>query len=97
MRRHFRGLDPELWRVWNECFVLEDPDHPTYKDRRYINLDAQPQDILCDRITEEEFNFINEYEMAKEVWDVLSKVNEGVPLRREAGMDVFRNKFYNFN
>lgn len=47
-------------------------------------------------MTKDEFGRIIELETAKEIWDVLSKVNEGISTRRETRMDVLRNKFNNF-
>lgn len=79
----------------SESFILEDVDNPTSEDRSNIKLDAQAQDILCDCMTREEFGHINEMETCKEVWDVLSKVNEGVSSRRDTRIDVLRNRFNN--
>ena len=68
----------------------------TDKEKKLIQLDAQAKDEIGGHLSQAQFLRYRKSETVKELWDVLEKINEGVPTQKEARIDTLQAKFNRF-
>src|SRR3990170_3092207 len=96
MKIRLRAIDDDMWNVVHIGFIVVIPQAPTDEEKKLIQLDAQAKDEIGDHLSRAQFLRYRRCETAKELWDVLKKINEGVPTQKEARIDTLRAKFNRF-
>jgi len=59
-------------------------------------MDAQAKDEIGGHLSCAQFLRYRQCETAKELWDILEKINEGISTQKEARIDTLRAKFNRF-
>jgi len=96
MKIRLRAIDDDMWNVVQNGFTVEVPQVPTDHEKRLIQLDAQAKDEIGGHLSRAQFLRYRQCESAKELWDILEKINEGVSTQKEARIDTLRAKFNRF-
>jgi hypothetical protein len=96
MKSHLRAIDEEMWNVVSNGLNFEIAQVPNDQERRLIQLDAQAKDEIGGHLSRTQFLCYCWCETAKELWDILEKINEGVSSQKEARIDTLRAKFNRF-
>ena len=77
-------------------FTVAIPQAPTDEEKKLIQMDAQAKDEISGHLNRAQFLCYRQCENAKELWDVLEKINEGVSSQKQARIDTLRAKFNQF-
>ena len=86
-----------MWNVVQVGFTVAIPQAPTDEEKKLIQMDAQAKDeIVGGHLSCAQFLHYRQCEIAKDLWDVLEKINEGVSTQKEARIDTLRAKFNQF-
>jgi hypothetical protein len=88
MKAYLTGLHPELWNI--VCVGFDDPEdleNLTLGDIRNIHRNAQATSALLSALSLEEYNKVIGLEIAKEIWDTLHIVHEGVSKVKKSKID----------
>ena len=89
MKAYLIGLHPEMWNI--VCVGFEDPidpKNPTPRDIRMIHRNAHATSALLSALSPEEYNKVIGLEIAKEIWDTLHLVHEGVNKVKKSKIDL---------
>nr|XP_040258676.1 uncharacterized protein LOC120975981 [Aegilops tauschii subsp. strangulata] len=96
MKIHLRAIDNEMWNVVQNGFFSRSPQVPTNHKKKLIQMDAQAKEEIGGHLSRAQFLRYHECETAKELWDILKKINEGVSTHKEAHIDTLCAKFIGF-
>jgi hypothetical protein len=96
MKIRLRAIDDDMWNVVQNGFTVEVPQVPTDHEKKLIQMDAQAKDEIGGHLSRAQFLRYRQCETAKELWDILKKINEGVSTQKEARIDTLRAKFNRF-
>ena len=96
MKIHLRAIDDDMWNVVHIRFTVVIPQAPIDEEKKLIQLDSQAKDEIGGHLSRAQFLRYRQCETAKELWDVLKKINEGVSTQKEARIDTLRAKFNRF-
>ena len=96
MRMHLEAIDNDLWYVVENGVPSVTPYLNVADVKRFKQLDSQAKNIICGHLSKGQYGRVSALEIAKLIWDRLSKVNEGVSTQRESRVDVLRNLFNRF-
>jgi hypothetical protein len=96
MKIRLRAIDDDMWNVVQNGFTVEVPQVPTDHEKKLIQMDAQAKDEIGGHLSRAQFLRYRQCETAKELWDILEKINEGVSTQKEARIDTLRAKFNRF-
>jgi len=96
MKIRLRAIDEEMWNVVSNGLNFEIAQVPNDQERRLIQLDAQAKDEIGGHLSRTQFLRYRRCETAKDLWDILEKINEGVSSQKEARVDTLRAKFNRF-
>ena len=80
-----------MWKIYIPLCTQSPP--PTPKDEANTRLNAQAKYIVCDRISRDIFIRSRNLAMAKEIWDAIRNVHEGVIIRTTAQTDMHHAMF----
>ena len=93
MRAYLIGLHPDIWEiVCNGFEPLVDPKNPTLEEMRIIHLNSQAASMLLSAVDGDEYNRVIEVDVAKQIWDALHLVHQGVDKVRKARIDLLMSK-----
>src|SRR3990170_6972422 len=84
MKIRLRAIDDDMWNVVHIGFTVLIPQAPTDEEQKLIQLDAQAKDEIGGHLSRAQFLRHRLCKTAKELWDVLEKINEGVSTQKEA-------------
>ena len=93
---HLEAIDNDLWYVVENGVPLVTPSLNATDVKRFKQLDSQSKNIICGHLSKGQYGRVSALEIAKLIWDRLSKVNEGVSTQRDSRVDVLRNLFNRF-
>ena len=96
MKIRLRAIDDDMWNVVQVGFTVAIPQAPTDEEKKLIQMDAQAKDEIGGHLSRAQFLRYRQCETAKELWDVLEKINEGVSTQKEARIDTLRAKLNRF-
>ena len=96
MKIRLRAINDDMWNVVHIGFTVVIPQAPTDEEKKLIQLDAQAKDEIGGHLSRAQFLRYLQCETAKELWDVLEKISEGVSTQKEARIDTLRAKFNRF-
>jgi hypothetical protein len=81
------GHNPSVWAL-----VLNglqgDPQDNVVEQLKRIQLNAQACDILFNSLCPKEFNKISCLESAKDIWDTVIEIHEGMDSVKESNLDI---------
>ena len=96
MRMHLEAIDNDLWYVVM-AGIPDVGEGVTPADvKRFAQLDSTAKNIICGHLTKGQYGRVSALNTAKQIWEWLSKVNEGVSSQRDSRVDVLRNLFNRF-
>ena len=78
MRMHLEAIDNDLWFVVRMGIPKVGEGVTAADVKRFAQLDSTAKNIICGHLTKGQYGRVSALETAKQVWDWLSKVNEGV-------------------
>ena len=78
MKIRLWAIDNDMWNVVQLGFTIEVPQAPTDLEKKLIQMDAQAKDEIGGHLSRAQLIRYRQYETAKDLWDVLEKINEGV-------------------
>ena len=96
MKILLRAIDDDMWHVVQHGYMIETPGYLTPWEKRLVQMDSQAKDEICGHLSRAQFLRYRGLEIAKEIWDILEKINEGVSTQKEARVDTLRAKFNRF-
>jgi hypothetical protein len=73
-----------MWNVVQFGLTIAITQAPTDEEKKLIQLDAQTKDEIGGHLNQAQFLLYCQCETAKELWDILEKINEGVSSQKEA-------------
>jgi hypothetical protein len=89
MKSYLYSISHEVWQVvCDGVDFLEDGEEPTLEQPRKIQCNAQAITILNSSVDKEEFNRVDGFEGAKDVWTTLRMAHEGSKPVRKAKIDM---------
>ena len=91
MHMHLEAIDNDLWYVVENGIPSVTPIINAADVKRFKHLDSQAKNIICGHLSKEWYGRVSALEIAKLIWDRLSKVNEGVSTQRDSRVDVLHN------
>ena len=78
MRMHLEAIDVDLWYVVKNGVPNAGEGVTTADVKKSVQLDSTAKNIICGHLTKGQYGRVSALEIAKLIWDRLSKVNEGV-------------------
>ena len=96
MRMHLEAIDNDLWYVVENGVPFVTPTINAADVKRFNQLDSQAKNIICGHLRKGQYGRVSALEIAKLIWDRLSKVNEGTSTQHDSCVDVLRNLFNRF-
>jgi hypothetical protein len=96
MRIRVQVISAELWQIVENGYTIQHLETPTPEDETNIQLNAQAKDIICDNITRGMFIRFRNLETAKQLWDAIKNIHEGIILRTESHTDMLHAMFASF-
>ena len=78
MMRNIISVDPAAWTVVKDGVHVEDLANPTEEEKKKQALDAQVRVLITNHVTPEQYHQVKNIASAKEVYDYLEKIGEGV-------------------
>ncbi|SPT19333.1 unnamed protein product [Triticum aestivum] len=102
MKMHILGHNPAIWAIvciglQGEFFDGREPNHEaTAEELKMLQYNAQTCDILFKGLCPEEFNKISRLENAKEIWDTLIDMHEGIDSIKESKLYVLESQLDKF-
>ena len=88
MMRNIMSIDPEAWSLIKHGVTLKDPADPTEDENKLQLLNKQAWVFITNHMTRELYDLVKNIATAKEVWDYLEKVGEGVSTQKDARVDT---------
>jgi hypothetical protein len=88
MKIRLRAIDDDMWNVVQFGLHVVVPQAPSDEEKKLIQLDAQAKDEIGGHLNRAQFLRYHQCETAKELWDILEKINEGVSSQKEARIDT---------
>ena len=82
MKICLRAIDDDMWNVVQFGFTVEIPQAPTDQDKKLIRMDAQAKDEIGGHLSRAQFLRYRQCETAKDLWDILEKINDGVSTQK---------------
>ena len=89
MKHHLTSIDPLIWPIVQDGFVVLDGTNPTHEELKKIHLNARATNSIFGSLSPDEYNRVSTLDSAKEVWDTLEEIHEGTPAVKETKIDVF--------
>ncbi|XP_073368094.1 uncharacterized protein [Aegilops tauschii subsp. strangulata] len=96
MKIRLHAIDDDMWDVVRFGLIAAVPQAPNDEEKKLIQLYAQAKDEIGGHLNRAQFLRYRQCETAKELWDVLEKIKEGVSTHKEARIDTLRAKFNRF-
>ena len=96
MMRNILSVDPEAWRIIKDGVVVLDKDSPTENEKKLLLLDKQVWVFIMNHMVRDQYERVKTIETAKELWDYMEKIGEGVSTQKDARIDTLRSKFHRF-
>ena len=96
MMRNILSVDPEAWRIIKDGVVVLDRDDPTDNEKKLLLLDKQVWVFITNHMVREQYERVKNIETAKELWEYMEKIGEGVSTQKYARIDTLRSKFHRF-
>ncbi|XP_073360357.1 uncharacterized protein [Aegilops tauschii subsp. strangulata] len=96
MKIRLRAIDDDMWNVVQYGFTVAVPQPPINEEKKLIQMDAQAKDEIGGHLSRAQFLRYRQCETAKDLWDVLEKINEGVSTQKEARIDTLRANLNRF-
>ena len=93
MKIHLRATDDDMWNLVQFGFTIAIPQAPADEEKKLIQMDAQAKDKIVGHLSHAQLLRYRQCETAKDLWDVLKNINEGVSTQKEAQIDTLRAKF----
>src|SRR3990170_2815228 len=90
MKIRLRAINDDMWNVVQFGFMIAIPEAPTDEEKKLIQMDAQAKDEIRGHLSRAQFLRYRQCETAKELWDVLEKINDGVSTQKEARIGTLR-------
>ena len=78
MMIRIRAIGDDMWNMVQFGLTIVAPQVPIDEEKKIIQLDAQAKDEISGHLNRAQFLCYRQCENAKELWDVLEKINEGV-------------------
>jgi hypothetical protein len=97
MKNYLYSISPEVWQV--VCKGVDFPDEdeqPTLDQLQKIHSNAQAISILTSSVDKEEFNRVDDLDVAKEVWTTLRMAHEGSKPMRKAKIEMLEGQLNRF-
>ena len=96
MRMHLEAIDNNLWYVVENGVPSVTPSVNAADVKRFKQINSQAKNIICGHLNKGQYGRVSALEIAKLIWDGLSKVKEGVSTQRDSRVDVLHNLFNRF-
>jgi hypothetical protein len=96
MRMHIEAIDNDLWFVVRTGVPKAGEGITPADVKKFAQLDSTAKNIICGHLTKGQYGRVSALGSAKDVWDWLSKVSDGVSSQRDSRIDVLRNLFNRF-
>jgi hypothetical protein len=97
MKNYLYSISPEVWKVI--CDGVEFPDEdeqPTMDQLQKIHCNAEAISVLTSSINKEEFNRVDSFDVAKDVWSTLWMAHEGSRSMRKAKVEMLEGQLNRF-
>jgi hypothetical protein len=97
MKNYLYSISPEVWQVVCDGvdFSYED-EQPTSDQHQKIHRNAQSISILTSSVDKEEFNHMDDLDVAKDVWTTLWMAHEGSKPVRKAEIEMLEGQLNRF-
>jgi hypothetical protein len=97
MKKYLYSISPEVWQViCDGVDFLDDDEQPTPDQLQKIHCNAQAISILTSSIDKEEFNRVDGFDVAKDVWTTLRMTHEGSKPVRKAKVEMLEGQLNHF-
>jgi hypothetical protein len=96
MKHHLTSIDPLIWPIVQDGFVVFDEANPTLEELKKIHLNARATNSIFGSLSPEEYNYVIAIDSAKEVWETLEKIHEGTSGVKETKIDVLTSQLESF-
>ena len=80
MQMHLIAIDPDVWDVVSTCYRIENIQTPSINDKMNIQNKVRTATAIFMGLQEHDFNRVSTMDSAKEIWDTLEQIYEGVTL-----------------
>jgi hypothetical protein len=98
MKNYLYSISSELCQViCDGVDFLNDDEKPTPDQLQKIHRNAQAISILTSSIDKQEFNHVDDLDVAKNVWTTLRMVHEGSNPVRKAKVEMLEGQLNHFN
>jgi hypothetical protein len=98
MKNYLYSISSELCQViCDGVDFLNDDEKPTPDQLQKIHRNAQAISILTSSIDKQEFNHVDDLDVAKNVWTTLRMVHEGSKPVRKAKVEMLEGQLNHFN
>src|SRR4051812_12369296 len=96
MMRNLTAINPAGWELVKYGVVIKDKKAITPDELKCMALDAEVRVFITNHHSAEKYLEVRNFASAKDVWDYLEKLGEGVSTQKDARIDTLRSKFYRF-
>ena len=67
MKMHLKSINPSIWHIVENGYVLQDSNNPTTEDDNNEQKNAQAANTIFSALSGDEFNRVEGLESAKEI------------------------------
>jgi hypothetical protein len=93
MKNYLYSISPEVWQVVCDCVDFLDNDEQPIPDQlQKIHRNTQSISILTSSIGKKEFNYVDDLNVAKDVWTSLQMAHEGSKPVRKAKVEILEGQ-----
>jgi hypothetical protein len=93
MKNYLYSILPEVWQVVCDCVDFLDNDEQPIPDQlQKIHRNTQSISILTSSIGKKEFNYVDDLDVAKDVWTSLQMAHEGSKPVRKAKVEILEGQ-----
>jgi hypothetical protein len=97
IKKYLYSISPEVWQVVCDGVDFSDEDEqPTSDQLQKIHCNAQAIFILTSSVDKEEFNCVDDLDVAKDAWTTLRMAHEGSKPVRKAKIEVLEGQLNRF-
>jgi hypothetical protein len=94
MKIYLISLNPSVWTI--VCTCVEFLDEPDFEQLRQIHHNAQATLVLLSSLEKDEFDRVNGFEKAKDIWGTLQRAHEDIKPVKKAKRQLFEGQFNRF-
>ena len=96
MQMHLQAIHNDLWYIVENGVPIVTATVSAADVKKFKKLDSQAKNIIYGHLSKGQYGRVSALGSAKQIWERLSKVNEGISTQRDTRVDVLRNLFNRF-